>query len=321
MIKETPFKLLQYMGVLKLLRLSKQDELTVICLHKISNEKNMFWQPVSPELFEILLKYLKRNYRVITFAELPFVKKGRKPYAIISFDDGYKDFIQYAVPLLKKYSMPCNHNFVIECLNSNMIIWTEKLNIIFQFLNSNDIRDDIPIQGQTFKFLNNWKEFYFRVFKKLCSIGHEECLQVLDYLILRHDIRLEGQMMNWEDLKSLDSNIVEIGSHTYTHRALPNVSSSALMYYELYDSKSELEKELQRPIDVLALPNSLFNTSILEKALEIGYKHVLFLNDETSSYQNTTFINRINIVQENASAMFCRVEGVQKRIKKLFKHG
>jgi len=57
---------------------------------------------VSPEMFEQQMKLLKDNgYQTISLADI-FQKENEKRF-IITFDDGYKDVLSNALPILKKY--------------------------------------------------------------------------------------------------------------------------------------------------------------------------------------------------------------------------
>lgn len=59
----------------------------VLNLHRVSPERNPFWDPLDPQVFEELLVFLKRHFHVTTFSEL--ASREAKPALILSFDDGY----------------------------------------------------------------------------------------------------------------------------------------------------------------------------------------------------------------------------------------
>jgi peptidoglycan/xylan/chitin deacetylase (PgdA/CDA1 family) len=61
-----------------------------------------------------------------------------------------------------------------------------------------------------------------------------------------------------------------IGSHTITHRALPDLSPAELEI-ELRDSRRRLEDLAARPVDWLALPGGYGSTRCLEAASHAGY--------------------------------------------------
>ncbi len=66
---------------------------------------------VSPGSFESQLRWLlDHGYHVVRLSDLAAFLAGRQPLpprsVVITFDDGYESFNQYAFPLLRKFSMP-----------------------------------------------------------------------------------------------------------------------------------------------------------------------------------------------------------------------
>ncbi|MBL0130302.1 MAG: polysaccharide deacetylase family protein [Chitinophagaceae bacterium] len=51
-------------------------------------------------------------------------KTGNKALATISFDDGYKDNIECAAPILKKFKCPASFYIVTDCIDKNIPTWT-----------------------------------------------------------------------------------------------------------------------------------------------------------------------------------------------------
>jgi peptidoglycan/xylan/chitin deacetylase (PgdA/CDA1 family) len=75
---------------------------------------------VTPETFTRHLTYLKdHGYRTIAFCQwTEEARRGLSPgkTAVITFDDGYVDFAQYALPLLHQFRMPATVFLVSSCL-------------------------------------------------------------------------------------------------------------------------------------------------------------------------------------------------------------
>ena len=70
-----------------------------------------FCTEITPSTFDKQLKFLHENgFAVKRLSELPALAKNvnnsNQKYVIITFDDGYRDFYEYALPILKKYNMP-----------------------------------------------------------------------------------------------------------------------------------------------------------------------------------------------------------------------
>ena len=72
----------------------------VLCYHSVGDTGWRF--SVGTKNFENHIKFLKKNYRFISLNEL---LDGKKPGIHITFDDGYTDVIENALPLLEKNNL------------------------------------------------------------------------------------------------------------------------------------------------------------------------------------------------------------------------
>jgi len=75
------------------------------------------------------------------------------------------------------------------------------------------------------------------------------------------------------DLQALAGLGFEIGSHSLTHRNLPDLNMREL-HLEIAKSKDQLEQYVGAPVSHLSCPFGGYNRTILELALESGYKTV-----------------------------------------------
>ena len=85
------------------------------------------------------------------------------------------------------------------------------------------------------------------------------------------------KIMNWEELKSIDSNLIEIGSHGFSHRRMSSLRENDLRT-EVVKSKEILESELNRKIDTFAYPYgqiSSFDNKTIYFLKESGYGFAL----------------------------------------------
>jgi peptidoglycan/xylan/chitin deacetylase (PgdA/CDA1 family) len=85
--------------------------------------------------------------------------------------------------------------------------------------------------------------------------------------------------MTWEQLRELAATgLVDIGSHTYWHpnfakekRRLTEVAYQRLVEDQLRRSRSELERRLGTPVDLLAWPFGVYDDELMYKAAGAGY--------------------------------------------------
>ncbi|MDA8338473.1 MAG: polysaccharide deacetylase family protein [Nitrospiraceae bacterium] len=81
-------------------------------------------------------------------------------------------------------------------------------------------------------------------------------------------------VLNWELIKEMsDSGIVEIYSHTKSHKKCNGLSKSELLE-ELSESKKTIEKRLGKPCPYLCWPYGKYNETALRIAQEAGYKAI-----------------------------------------------
>jgi peptidoglycan/xylan/chitin deacetylase (PgdA/CDA1 family) len=123
-------------------RYFKQYITIILMYHRINDTNNDQDISVSPKNFKFQIKYLKRNFDVISLDEL--IKRLKQNYLLerdvvaITFDDGYKDNFTNAYPILEKYDIPATVFIITGLINQNSkmlsseeIIKMRKKNITF----------------------------------------------------------------------------------------------------------------------------------------------------------------------------------------------
>jgi len=84
------------------------DNGAVPMYHSIGDNKLFF--TTTPKNFEFQMSYIKqKGYKVISLGQMVCKIKNKEPvggFVSITFDDGYKDFMLNALPVLEKYKFP-----------------------------------------------------------------------------------------------------------------------------------------------------------------------------------------------------------------------
>ena len=259
---------------------------------------------------------------------MPFAginKHTKKRKLVLSFDDGYYDFMEHAVPILKKYGVPSNHNLVNSCLNGNHVIWTQRLCDIFNVLKINSIIDDkiISSAGCSFrKAKNNWMSYYVSFFTNLLKIKYDAREEILNHLSMKYGVESRYRMMNWEDARYCASDCnVEIGCHTYNHDSLFMVHDKEELDREIGNSIKEMKDKLGKNVDILAAPNGQMNDDVLNYSRLAGIKYFLLVGDKVNPKEqlNRPFnqVSRIGLINESITATIFRTELFHSKIKNL----
>jgi peptidoglycan/xylan/chitin deacetylase (PgdA/CDA1 family) len=306
-----------------------QNSVTVLALHRVTPQRNFFWQPMLPEQFDRLLTYCVAHYRVVSFKDFHDSNgTATRPRLILTFDDGYHDFVEYAMPILREHGLGCNHNVVVDCVDGKRIPWTQQLNILLSTLRERDFRGKLRFIGQSHS-IDGSDTHWMRAARAMNLVGRqlaaEQRAVALDALRDEHQLDTPAErMMDWNDLHQVAAEGVEIGSHTTSHDSLPTIAEDERLRRELVYSKHRLETELKQPVDIFAVPNGHYNGHVLEQAAAAGYRKILLGGDDmweshAEAGQPSEIVPRVNIVSEDTDEMIMRIEGLHRLVRKVLR--
>lgn len=208
----------------------------VLMYHSIAYEKNNELR-VPKEKFREEMQVIKDNgFTPITLDDLysHFTKETALPQKplIISFDDGYKDNYENALPILKEFGFKACA-FVITC----------------QIDDSTDF-------------------------------------------------------MTSAMLKEMEANGVDIECHTVTHPHLSTLSYDKQLV-ELRDSKTKLEKLLNKKINYIAYPYGSYNSDTVKLTESLGYKMAFTTNEGPANKAQGMFtLDRVYVSNANSVDYF-----------------
>ena len=110
-----------------------------------------------------------------------------------------------------------------------------------------------------------------------------------------------------DQIRTLSDKGMEIGSHTVNHVFLPNLSEKDL-YYELEESKKQLEDIVQKPITSLSLPGGRVNGKIRHAAQNTGYQTICTSVYHTNTSRTDLFsLGRIPIKKAYSIEIFQKI--------------
>lgn len=145
-------------GSSSLFSLPKNKSL-ILCYHSVSNSGWRF--STSPTQFEKHIKFLKKNFTIISLAE---ALKGTAGVCI-TFDDGYKDVFTVAYPILKKHGLTAAVFIIGNTKSVNKLTTQPSL----KFMTTKQIQ---VLQR------NNWEiGYHTNTHQNLCEINIEEAYQ------------------------------------------------------------------------------------------------------------------------------------------------
>ncbi|HZJ57151.1 MAG TPA: polysaccharide deacetylase family protein [Clostridia bacterium] len=123
----------------------------------------------------------------------------------------------------------------------------------------------------------------------------------------------DAELMEWKEIYELDGDgLVEFGSHTVEHRDM-NLVSPAELEREIVESKTMLEKGLQKPVRHFAYPRGIYSKAgeqLLRKHYDTA---VLISNGERivkKGIKQTHALKRIPVLRSDGRYLFiARIKG------------
>lgn len=294
--------------------------------HRVSPQRDELWDPMSVELFEKCIKYITKKYYVLKIEDLPehIGQNHKKCFATISFDDGYKDNIINALPILTKYNVKASFYVVTDCINFNKLTWTHQLE--FQFANTKQTKisldfDFLPKEFRVNEIKSREEKIMFvkKLKPLLKKVTHEQRKLVLERIDLAfNDLVFPKLMMNWDDLRELVQLGHAIGSHTVSHCMLGTIEKLEEAEAELINSAKEIQLNLGFFPKAISYPVGSYNKSIIELSKKVGYelglavKQDIYLPDD----QNLFEIPRIELYNESWWKTRLRITHTLEKVKK-----
>jgi len=309
---------------------SKQTRI-ILLFHRVSPVRDTMWDPMDPGLFEETLGYVHKKFHTIPLNELLFDPplKSAKPLAAITFDDGYKDFIEYSIPLLEKFSMPATMFVITDCAEKNIPTWTYIVDYVFENTNKLEmVNFNFPSLSADFQ-QTKWRSRserinYGKKFKQnLKRIPSETRNGIIDYLLMTfNDVQSpSGMMMTWEDIKQIKAAGYDVGSHSVSHPSLATLKNDTELKYELEHSAEEIKKKTNIDPMVFSYPTGSYDYRVKDFTRKAGYKAGLAVNRQLYRPSKNDFfeVPRIELYSEAWYKTRLRVNGTISFVEKLLR--
>ena len=236
-------------------------ELSILIYHRVlARPDPLFPGEVDRALFERQLRLLKRFYTVLPLpVALQRLQDGSLPQraACITFDDGYADNAEHALPLLQQYGLHATFFIATGYLNGGQM-WNDRvIDAVREAPGATlDLRD-LGLDCLPLASLAQRRAAIEHVLGKLKYLPFEQRQR------LAVDIRrraggamrtMAPAMLTTFQLQRLHAAGMGIGAHTVSHPILAALSDRAARN-DIANGKRELEQLLQAPVTLFAYPN------------------------------------------------------------------
>ena len=239
----------------------------ILMFHHVRPEQPRDFAPnrlleITPAFLDASLQLLASSgFDLVSLDDLPGrLQEGRdgRPFAVLTFDDGYRDNVEHALPVLRRHGAPWTLFVTTDFADGKGRLWWLELEQAIDRLD----RLQVGLDGETVdlpcRTAAEKRAAFETVYWRLRA-GPEERLRSviaglgdkagLDFSRLPRDLCL-----GWDELRALAGDPkVTFGAHTLTHPMLAKHDEAAARQ-EIAASKSVIEERLGRPVRHFAYP-------------------------------------------------------------------
>lgn len=265
-----------------LAEIRRRDLLLVLNLHQVSPHPNPFWPPLRPEIFDELLGFLRRHFHVTLFRDAEAAGRDR-PCVILSFDDGYYNFVEYAMPILDKHGVAANMNIIPACVESGEPPWNVRL---YDFLNSapralvNEIRlpgFDARLDTEDAAGKVRYGLRISRFLKNRPRREREELWGGVAAVMEKAPASRTTRVMSAADVRDA-ARAHEIGVHSYSHESM-GFEDEQFFEDDFRSCVRYFAEELRLPLDIYAFPNGSHRPEQVAYLERQGVRHILLVGE------------------------------------------
>ncbi|HUI58641.1 MAG TPA: polysaccharide deacetylase family protein [Steroidobacteraceae bacterium] len=221
---------------------------------------------LSASVFEEHLRYITRHFTPRPLRDVVDRLRSRRSFdsrsVVLTVDDGYRDFLEHAYPLLLRYRVPATIYVVTEFAAGRCWLWFDALHWLLSTATPGRYR--FEVDAQMFELMLETpaarEATWSKVGTYLWDLSPEAQWSSIRRLESLLGVQLparpttEYAPMTWDELRGLDPELIEIGSHSCTHAVLSRCTS-AQQLTEIATSKKTIEERLGRRVDAFCYPH------------------------------------------------------------------
>lgn len=276
---------LRHSGMLGMLRardLREQAQaLRVLCYHRVSDpardplEGHPGVISATPQAFAEQIRLVARHYVAIGTEELrACLVEGRAlpvGATLVTFDDGYRDFLTHAWPVLKAHRVPAVVFVPTAFPDRAKLFWWDEL---WQMLSSPANRA-VALDGAGRIDLRTPRGRWTAL-KVLRNELWTKSPAVIEHRMadlratLGVSVALRSSVLGWDELRALAADGVIIASHGRTHASMPSLTDEELVM-EIEGSQADLQRELGEVDKVFAYPFGHYDARAAALLKERGF--------------------------------------------------
>lgn len=214
----------------------------------------------SPKTFKLQMEFLANKYRPISAETLLAALDGAASLpsraVLVTFDDGYRDFMEVAWPIMQEAGVPAVLFVPTSFMNgSNRMFWWDQF---YQAVSQTSRTELVLPAGERIALATapQRQAALSRLKAVIEARTHAEIGALIEHVVTQLGVRPQcgNALLAWSDLRKLNHEGVAICAHTRSHPLVSRLADQELAD-EIAGAQQELEMELKHTWPLFSYPN------------------------------------------------------------------
>jgi len=245
---------------------AKEPRLWILMYHRVLPQTDPRFEQeepgmiVTPETLSMHLDTLKRHFELVSLTDWIERKQQGRPLPLkacaLTFDDGWLDNYQYALPVLEQHQAPATLFVVSHMMGTCEEFWPNRIAKLLllpqdQLQSIDWLQDLVGRAGFS-------RETQAQTIYQLKSMPDNKIIELLNQTETRLNLTPTPthSLMNWDQVQKMhQTGLVDIGSHTKYHVRLRADVEPRVMGEEIIQSKDFIETKLGIDVKLFCYPN------------------------------------------------------------------
>lgn len=230
----------------------------ILMFHRVRPDREEAFAPnagleITPQFLDALLAHLSRQgYEILSLdAALDILRAGAtstRPFVVLTFDDGYCDLVEHAMPALERHRAPFTAYVASGFADRTARLWWLELEEAVRRLS----RVDVPVNGRRFArdcaTPEEKHDAYADIYWALRGGGEAQLLDVVATLARAAGVdsrAVTGEAcLGWPEIAALARHeLATVGAHSQTHPRLAKLSEADARR-EMTESRDRIAREI-----------------------------------------------------------------------------
>jgi peptidoglycan/xylan/chitin deacetylase (PgdA/CDA1 family) len=247
----------------------------------------------TPEEFSRQVRFYRNHLDLISLEDLPHVQNRRGCYGIITFDDGYRDNFEVALPILRAERAPATFFIATGFIDSPKLAWWDEIARLVR--RSPRSRIELPAWlPAPVSFDSPDRETAVRtLLRAYKQLSPERASEYLEAVAAASGSDSNGAevanlWMTWDMVRQMREAGMTIGGHTVHHPVLARMRREQ-QQSEILGCARRIEEELGEPMRYFSYPvggRHSFDAATRQCLREAGVRYAFSYYGGFSSFHN-----------------------------------